>query len=391
MPSPFHTEQHTYLYQQFISTILPRLVRQSSIDQTYMLCLAPEYPPLMGAMISVAGMQIAPRPSWSVHCAVQSYLYTIVSLQKSLVDTQRAGDDSLLATVILLSVFEVHTVNSWECKKIADDGQACRLDMAPNVAPHTTASGFLLTQRQSQLGTRPTAAAVFDRICIESFIYHASLMMLFEPSLDALSSIRRQLDIPRYFSDVEKREMTLPVQPILQTSYEFFLLIADATKLARISRVLVDEERTLFGHIWGRMLQWNHVDNTDDASLKLYFDALQILLLKSDPRLSNQDKTLRVYESLQHGLHIIPSLETEQYSPSYLLWPLAILGSISIFEEELGVIRNSINLLIQEKRGGQAVWVLKRLNRVWNVTAFCANCPYSEIRLQGLQLLLDAK
>lgn len=108
MPAPFNNEEYCYLYHQFISSILPRLVRKSSIDQTYMLCLAPDYPPLMGAMISVAGMQIAPRPTWSVKCAVQSYLYTINWLQKSLMLKKSAKDgDSLLATVILLSVFEV--------------------------------------------------------------------------------------------------------------------------------------------------------------------------------------------------------------------------------------------------------------------------------------------
>lgn len=108
MPAPFNNEEYCYLYHQFISSILPRLVRKSSIDQTYMLCLAPDYPPLMGAMISVAGMQIAPRPTWSVKCAVRSYLYTITWLQKSLMLKKSAKDgDSLLATVILLSVFEV--------------------------------------------------------------------------------------------------------------------------------------------------------------------------------------------------------------------------------------------------------------------------------------------
>ncbi|KAJ5376602.1 fungal Zn binuclear cluster domain-containing protein [Penicillium cosmopolitanum] len=264
--------------------------------------------------------------------------------------------------------------------------------MAPNVAPHTTASGYLLTQRQSHLGKRSIAPAVFDRICIESFIYHASIMMLFEPSLDALSSIRRQLDIPGYFSYVEKRDISesLPVQPILQTSYDFFLSIADATKLARISRSLDDAEITLWCHTWLRLLQWDQVDHTDDVSLKLYFNALQILLLKTAPDLSNEEKALQISESLQHGLHIIVSLEPEEYAPSYLLWPLAILGSISILEKEKTAVKDYINLLIRSKRGGQAVWVLKRLNRVWNVAKFRTNCPPSAMRLEGLQILLDA-
>lgn len=262
--------------------------------------------------------------------------------------------------------------------------------MAPNVAPHTTASGYLLTQRQSHLGTRSTAPAVFDRICIESFIYHASIMMLFEPSLDALSSIRQELDIPRYFSYVEKSEISLPVQPILQTSYDFFLSIADATKLARISRSLVDAEITLWCNTWLRLIQWDQVDHTDDASLKLYFTALQILLLKTAPDLLNEEKTLQISECLQDGLQIIVSLEPEQYASSYLLWPLAILGSISISERERNAARDYINMLIQSKRGGQAVWVQKRLDRVWNLTKFPANCPSSGMRLRGLQLLLDA-
>lgn len=272
----------------------------------------------------------------------------------------------------------------------ANPRQASRLDMAPNVAPHTTASGYLLTQRQSHLGTRSTVPAIFDRICIESFIYHASIMMLFEPSLDALSSIRRQLDIPRFFSDVEKREISLPVQPVLQTSYDFFLSIADATKLARISRSLVDTEITLWCHTWLRILQWDQADHTDDVSLKLYFTALQILLLKSAPDLSQEEKGLQISESLQHGLQIMLSLELEEYASSYLLWPLAVLGSTSISEREQSAIKDYINLLIQSKRGGQAVWVQKRLDRVWHVTRSRADCPSSPTRIQGLQILLDA-
>lgn len=270
-----------------------------------------------------------------------------------------------------------------------DFRKASRLDMAPNVAPHTTASGYLLTQRQSQLGSRSVATAIFDRICIESFIYHASLMMLFEPSLDILSSIRQQLDIPRYFSHVENHEISLPTQPILQTSYEFFLLIADATKLARISRPLIDAEITLWYHIWTRLLKWDQVDHTEDPSLKLYFSALQILLLKKSPDLTQEEKSLQIHDCLRNGLQVIVSLEPNQYSPSYLLWPLAVLGATSISDEERNEVKSYIELLIQAKRGGQAVWVRRRLDRVWDISALYGG-PFSTMRLRGLQTLLDA-
>lgn len=213
--------------------------------------------------------------------------------------------------------------------------------------------------------------------------------MLFEPTLDALSSIRRQLDIPRYFSNVEKREIPLRVQPILQTSYEFFLLIADATKLARIARPLVDTEIMLWCYIWQRLLHWRQLDHSHDRSLKLYFAALQILILKTAPGLSYREKSAQILESLRNGLEIVVSLEPEHYSPSYLLWPLAILGSVSILESEKDVVKAYIDLLIQSKRGGQAVWVQKRLDRVWDVTTR-ASFASSILRPQGLQMLLDA-
>ena len=60
MPSPFHLKEHCYLYRYFASTIISRLVRNRSLsrytDQTYMLRLAQDFPPLMGAMISIAGI-----------------------------------------------------------------------------------------------------------------------------------------------------------------------------------------------------------------------------------------------------------------------------------------------------------------------------------------------
>lgn len=76
-----------------------------------MLRLALESPTLMGAMISIGGMHLPSSVRWSYssayYCAVQSYLYTIKSLQRSLTDASEAGcDDRILATVILLSVFE---------------------------------------------------------------------------------------------------------------------------------------------------------------------------------------------------------------------------------------------------------------------------------------------
>lgn len=111
MPAPFQLQEHGYLHHYFTSAILPHLVLHTSLDQTHVLRLALESPTLMGAMISIGGMHLPSSVRWSYssayYCAVQSYLYTIKSLQRSLTDASEAGcDDRILATVILLSVFE---------------------------------------------------------------------------------------------------------------------------------------------------------------------------------------------------------------------------------------------------------------------------------------------
>ena len=121
MPAPFQSDENAYLYRYFVSTILPRLVRQSSLDQTHMLRLAPQFSPLFGAMVSVAGMQLPSTARWPIHFALQGYLHAIHSLQTSLTDITKAGcDDRVLATVILLSVFEA-------CRSIFVFSTRCRV------------------------------------------------------------------------------------------------------------------------------------------------------------------------------------------------------------------------------------------------------------------------
>ena len=112
MPPPFHREEHCYLYRYFGSVILPSMVRRNSLaryaDQSYMLRLALEFPPLMGALISIAGMKLASFNGGSIYCAVRSYTQTLNGLRKALSQTSDSvSNDALLATVITLSVFEV--------------------------------------------------------------------------------------------------------------------------------------------------------------------------------------------------------------------------------------------------------------------------------------------
>lgn len=71
---------------------------------------------------------------------------------------------------------------------------------------------------------------MFDRICIESFLYHASLMMLFDPLLDALTGTRCEISLPLHLLDLGREQgqgqgqQPPPAQTILPVSYKFFLV-----------------------------------------------------------------------------------------------------------------------------------------------------------------------
>ncbi|KAL2793905.1 hypothetical protein BJX66DRAFT_217027 [Aspergillus keveii] len=369
-PEPFQLEEYAYLYRYFASTILPRLVRQSSLDQTHMLRLGPQFSPLFGAMASVAGMQLPCTARWPLHLALRGYLHAIQSLQKSLTDITKAGcDDRILATVVLLSVFE-----------------SCRSDANPAVAPHVTAAGLLLTQRRpSEFRTK--AAATFDRICVESFLYHASLMMLFDSSLDALTESRTELGLPLYFDGTTSPTSPRPVEnTILQASYKFFLLIADVMKLARLSHPFDGAEVVKWRNLDSELERWRDLTRSSDASLALCYLAVQILLQTVNPDITPTERIARVRSLLDGGLHRVPLVRIDLYPPVYLLWPLTILGAISVSVGERKIIQECVALVASRKLGGQAAWVQKRLERIW-VTSTPAS-ESSELSLVGLQILL---
>jgi hypothetical protein len=237
--------------------------------------------------------------------------------------------------------------------------------------------------------------AVFDRICIESFVYHASLMMLFDPSLDALSSIRQQLDLPQHFLDLGHGgsaawEFGISTQPILYAPYKFFLLIADTTKLARISRVLNDPEILTWTRIQQELWDWPRVLDTDDELLAaLYAFSVQILLLKSNPNITYDEKSRQAEVYLEAGLKHVPFLNPDHHFPIYILWPLAILGSACTTFEEQKPIQTCISLISIQKPGGHASWVHRRLRRIWSVVNKTNEDDPAKRRLLGLQALLD--
>lgn len=79
-------------------------------NQSHLLQLALEFPPLMGVMIAIAAMDLG-TPHYD-QLAMESYLFSLRSLQDRLALSQDAGsEDGLLGTAVCLCVFEVCSSN----------------------------------------------------------------------------------------------------------------------------------------------------------------------------------------------------------------------------------------------------------------------------------------
>ena len=221
--------------------------------------------------------------------------------------------------------------------------------------------------------------------------------MLFDSSLDALSSEKCRVDLPRYFSDPTHRvgmgpEPVVTNQPILHTSYEFFLLIADATKLARLPQCIGITQFSKYKQLQRQYSRWESaMEAHGDLCGILFTLALQVLLFKADPELKTSDLDRKIGECLRESIKVIPLIDQGCYFTSFLLWPLAIFASVASFTEEIFFMRRCISLLATSSTSGQATYVLRRLERIWASNDGLGNQQQGNQRCSGLQLLLDGE
>ncbi len=114
MPAPFRSSEHLRIYRYFAHSIAPKLVRQTALSryshELHIVRLALVHPPLMGALIAIAGMRMSSQSPGLQLLALQSYLFSISSLKTGIMEGRYAGtEDWLLATTTCLCVFEVRT------------------------------------------------------------------------------------------------------------------------------------------------------------------------------------------------------------------------------------------------------------------------------------------
>ncbi|CAG8899764.1 unnamed protein product [Penicillium egyptiacum] len=360
---PSLSNEDKALYTHFATTVMPQLVRPNCpsmySDQSHILRLAQEFSPLMAIMIAIAALDLG-----NDALAMQHYLHSLRSLQGCIIGAPGTGnEDGLLATTICLCVFE-----------------NVRPDVPPNISLHAKAAGELLCRRRPEETVQSPSqpAVVFQRTCVESFLYHSTLTMLFTPSLDAIAG-----NIPLYLAFAANDEQTVP-QPILDEPYYFFIMIANVTRIARLARDLNQEEHQMWTRLQSDIVQYERKDDSDNSMRILYSRAVRILLLKKDPTRGTTQRASEIKALFHEGLILLEKIDIQNYFLSYALWPVAVLGAVAVSASEQHTINNKISPWARMRRG-QAVRLQEQLMNIWA----SPREPEDILLLQQLQLLME--
>ncbi|KAF7178202.1 hypothetical protein CNMCM7691_006874 [Aspergillus felis] len=192
-------------------------------------------------------------------------------------------------------------------------------------------------------------------------------MMLFDPTFDALSSPDRRMYLDRYFTVPDEPAEDPSTQPILCTSYQFFLLIADVTRLARAAGPFCQSDMFTWQRLHDELRQWQRDPQAQNEGCMLYILAMRILLIRIDTSAPSEKVEERISFLLRQGLGLVQSIDADQFLIGYLLWPLAVLGSVALAADEIRIVNEKIALL--GSRRALASWVRSLLDKIRTMTS----------------------
>ncbi|CAK97023.1 uncharacterized protein An11g08910 [Aspergillus niger] len=393
MPAPFHKNEHLRIYRYFAHSIAPKLVRQTSLSRysqdLHIARLALAHPPLMGVFIAIAGMEMSLQSSNLHSLALQSYLFAITSIKTGLMEGRHTGtEDWLLATTTFLCLFELNLPS-----------KNSRRDAMPNALSHVLASGQMLSLRRPKPRNASQEAIVFERICVESFLYHAALLTLFDSSVNCLPLIQGGLNLEGYFADPDHPNDVPPgtltsTQPVLDASYEFFLLVHDVTKLAQSCPLTTSTEFDMWSRAQDMVVHWEKAIENQQTPMsenhvgRLYTVAIRILLLHADSRRSMVDCVQLLELYLLLGLEIITALVVDEWFSFYYLWPLLVVGSVAVLPGEKQIVQAKLSQVSGSRQGGPVNLAHYRLQKVWRSGARYSDSDRGQVVSRQLRTLL---
>lgn len=271
--------------------------------------------------------------------------------------------------------------------------QNARIDALPKFGAHINAMAKLLSLRHVS-GTLSTKSSVaFNRLMAESFIYHGSLLMLFDHDFDPFKDPRLLTSLQRHLeSDVEHpvdhcHNTICGSSPILLAPCNFFILIADATRYSKAHSGVIPIDN--WDGLDQRLRAFESAKSFDhnvSSPSKLHLSAVRALISIIPPQPDQQKDLLS--HIMRQASAALSSTKLEQSFTSYYLWPLAVIGAMAVRTEEIELVRCAISDVPRAKQHMLMLWIGHRLEDIWKCTT-TEEGPEEELRRMGLCLLIS--
>lgn len=293
--------------------------------------------------------------------------------------------------------------------------QNSHLQAGLRMAIHLEAlSKILLLRDPFDEKTVALAKIEWERRCVESCIYHCAIGALYDSDIcqsrtaqNILAKYPCYLRPPSPASSSNREalwEFTLK-SPTLGAPPDIYLLLMDATRLARASRPLaIEHEVDIMSHYY-RLREWElrldaiehqQAPNTALWMGKPYAVATRVLLMLSfvPDHIDLHGTFLKELETLlDEAKYVLQDLE--KYFPrtwgKYLLWPLAIFGSASLDIECINTTRQLLSKVRLQSSCNTTIPICRLLeDKIWK-RARPSRSQALSYRYEGVRMLLNSK
>ena len=263
---------------------------------------------------------------------------------------------------------------------------------------HVQAMSILLRLRTPM--NRITSAApalAFERICVESFIYQSATIMLFDSTLDLVSTVQQLVKKFEscFITGSESLPSScfdkLPHSSVLGASPDVFVVLMQETKLARSAQLLTEASANNLRHQnWQILHREQHSQSSGLREIwegRLYVLATRALVIRdayTRNRSTSDFHAFEFHQTIIEGLQILSTYTLRAPFKNYYLLPLAIFGSVLTSEDDVAVIREKFDLITERSNRSTIKHIRDILEEVWRSQAGSTE----NFAIDGLGMLL---
>lgn len=265
---------------------------------------------------------------------------------------------------------------------------------------------------------------IWERTCVESYIYHSAVTTLFdgqanliEDTFMVLKKFGSRMSAPSLTLDVfQKTENDTTTQsiiqsPVLGAPYHMFLFLMEGTQLARdiTPRSVTDEILAWSRYYEVQNMQFALEETASNYSCdsrrwigKLYAVGIRLLFLyiiSASRHTNGESLDLSWYREFDSTLNEARKLlittedDIDRTWGKFFLWPLAIIGAVLYDANDISLVRSWLDRVIRKSNSSSVLVIRKVLEeRIWTLRIASEDVNKTHWgHAKGLAIMLDTR